>query len=170
MVKSTFLMGVIGLALGGLVGYDRVYVPSQQRVHQIHTQIAQEEEQQQTKTEVAALLLQIDQYRKRLPDEPDPSWLIREVVAHAKQAGVQLTTINQAPPQTFPEFTHLSVNLQFTASYHQLGTFLDAIERSNRLIRVEQLHLRAVDEGNADAQATIQLVLGTLYLPPLLRD
>ena len=117
---------------------------------------------------LAKLLSAIEEYRKRLPGESDPSWLVRETVALAQKADVQLTNITQEEPQQVSGFTRLAVNLQFSASYHQLGAFLDDIERAARFIRVDHMTVTRTGERDDQALAQIQLALSTVYLPPVL--
>jgi Tfp pilus assembly protein PilO len=166
-MKEALLLGGIGIASVVLIGYNFVYVPQQNQVKLIQAQVTQEQTNQATQAEVAALLLQVERYRKRLPEEPDPSWLTREVVALAQKSGVQLTFINQEPSQSFEQFTRLAVNLQFHASYHRLGSFIDEIERSEHFIRVEQL---IVSPSEKEDSAAIQLILSTLFVPPVVAN
>jgi Tfp pilus assembly protein PilO len=141
-------------------------VPQQRRVSLIQAQVAQEQATQEMQQAVAALLDDLEAQRRQLPQEPDPSWLVREVVAVAQQSGVQLTTITQEPVQPFDQYTRLGVTLQLNASYHQLGAFLDELERSPAFIRVERIGLtRGVED---DKPAVIQVRLSTVYVPPLL--
>lgn len=164
-MKSPWVVYAIGIVLTWWIGYNYVYVPQQRQGRLIQTQIAKEQQHQRTQAEVADVLQRIEHYRKRLPEDADPSWIVRELVPLAQQAGIQLTSITQQPPHTTPQFTRLTVDVQFTASYHQLGTFLDAIERSKRFIRVERVN---VARGEPTTQLVpVQLALSTLYLPPL---
>lgn len=164
-MKPTLLFAIIGVAITGLFGYHGIYVRQQAQGRLIQTQIAQERENQQALADAAVLLQQLQQYRKRLPPEPDPSWLVREAVALAEHAGVQLTTLTQDAPKPLSQFTRLAVSLQFRASYHQLGAFLDELEHAHNYLRVESLDIsRPQDEGG---QATIKLVVSTVYLPPV---
>ena len=164
-MKASFLLGGIGVVVTALLGYNIVYIPQERQLNEIRGQVREERIRQETAAGVAASLNQLEQYRTRLPNEPDPSWLVGEVAALAEASGVQLTTISQEPPQQFESFTRLAVKLQVTASFHQVGTFLDHLERSNRFIRVER-----VDIGQAqglDAQAAaVEMVVSTLYVPP----
>ena len=164
-VKPTLLAGAIGVALTLGVGYYIIYVPYQNRVSQIHTQVAEEQANQQTQAEVASLLQQVEQYRKRLPQGPDPSWLVREVVGLTESTGVTLTTISQDPPRSFGPFTRLGVKIQISTSYHQLGSLPDAIERSSHFIRVERFTVTRPSEEGQPAIAT--LVLETIHLPKM---
>lgn len=162
-MKPVFLLGGIGVAIVALIGYNFIYVPRQHEVRVIQTQLAEEQAKQETAAEAAALLHQIERYRKRLPQEPDPSWLVREVVALAQKSSVQIASIAQEAPQSLGPFTLLAATVQVGASYHQLGRFLDDIERSDRFIRVESIQVAP----SAGAElASIQLRFSTLFLPP----
>ena len=164
-MKPVLLVGGIGVAIIALIGYNFIYVPRRHEVRVIETQRAEERVKQETAAEVAALLHQIERYRKRLPQEPDPSWLVREVVALAQKSGVEIASITQTAPQALGQFTLLAASVQFRASYHQLGRFLDDIERSDRFIRVESIH---VAPFAGEELASIQLTFSTLFLPPVL--
>jgi Tfp pilus assembly protein PilO len=163
-MKEMLLIGVIGVAISLPLGYNMIYVPQQVKVVSIKRQIAEEQKKQQTESEVALLLQQLQQYRDRLPQEPDPSWLVREVVPLAEKAGVQLATIRQEVPQESDQYTRLSIILQFAAPYHRLGAFLDDIERSERFIRVERVR---VSQGRDDDPPKIEVTLESFYLAPL---
>lgn len=164
-VKPTLLIVVIGLAITGLFGYHMVYVPQQRKVALIQTQIAQSQSDQQSREEVAALFSAIEHYRKRLPENSDPSWLAREVVAIGKASGVQFTTLNQQVPEDRAQYTRLSINLAFSASYHELGAFIDAIESSEHFMRVDHLVVGPPTPGSE--KASVQLVLSTITIPKI---
>ena len=167
MQKPAFLLGIIVVAITGSIAYTMIYSPYQKQVRLIQVAKTQEQANQRTQADVAALLTTIEEYRKRLPKERVPSWVVRETVALAQKDGVQITSINQEDPQEFPGFTRLTADLQFTASYHQLGAFLDDIEHGAHFIRVDRVALirtATKDEGTA----SIRLAFSTIYLPPVL--
>lgn len=170
-MKTTLLIGAIGLALGGVVGYHTIYLPKQSQARVVLAKVAQQQADQRAREDVATLLTQIEQYHKRLPPEPEPSWLVREVVTLGRNAGLELTTINPEEPQDIAGSTRLSVNLQFEATYHQLGMFLDAIERSHAFIRVERIDLGtqpSLTQKDTKGPAAVHLVLSTYYFPSAL--
>ena len=158
----------MGVALVFLIGYNAVYKPQQGQLAAVRAEIAAEQAKQQTQAEVATLLRSIDDYRKRLPPAAEPSWLVHTVVELAEKSGVQLTTITQDIPQKSDQFTRLSVNLQFTASYHQLGALLDEIERSYAFIKVDRVSLSKMSTGTGEERPSVQMVCSTLYPHPAL--
>ena len=165
VMRPLFLLAGIGVALATLVGYNAIYVPQREQTRLSRTQVAEEQSTQAMQAEVAALLARVERSRTRLQDEPDPSVLVRDVVELAEQTGVQLTSIARETPETFPQFTRLSVTVIGSASYHQLGAFLDALERSERFLRVDRFEISRATEHNP---ASVQVSVSTLYVPPLL--
>ena len=168
MIKPLFLVAGLGVVLSLLGGYNAIHVPLQRQAQLSRQTAAEEQAIQQMQAEVAALLAQVERYRARLPEAPDPSTLARDVVTLAEQSGIQLTSIARDAPEPLrssPGFTLLTVTLTGTASYHQLGVFLDALERSERLLRVNQFELsRQGDQG----PVALRMSVSTLYLQPLL--
>lgn len=167
-MKATVLIGAMTVAVAAPIGYT-IARGHQEKARLIQTQITQEHTTQQAQADVAAMLRQIEQYRTRLPSEPAPSWLVTEAVALGEQAGLQLATIAQESPQVLQQLTRLAVTLEFHATYHQLGAFLDLLERSERFIRVERLEVKSPTSKDSGTEASIQLTLSTVYLPPLLK-
>lgn len=168
MMRPFFLLAGIGVALSALLGYNVIHVPQQEQVRLSQAQVAEEQATQQVQAEVAALLSQVERYRTRLPEEPDPAALVRDVVELAQQSGVQLTSITRGTPETpqgFSDVTRLTVDLAGSASYHQLGAFLDALERSERFLRVERF---AISRARDQEPTAVQMSVSTLYLPLLL--
>ena len=165
-MKLTLLVPVIGLALGSFIGYHAMYVPQQGHARLINVKSTQVQADHRAQQEVAALLQQIEPYQKRLPPTPDTSWLVHTVVDLGHNAGLDLSTVTQETPQENPQFTHLEVTLQFAATYHQLGMFLDALERSEHFIRVDALDVTV--PRDTDSEAAIRLTLSTAYLPAVL--
>lgn len=164
-MKPTLLLAAIGLVTSSLFGYHLMYAPKQEQARVIAAQISQVQADQQAQHELAALLLQVDTYHKRLPPSPDPSWLVREVVALGRTAGIDLTLISQQDPQPIEQYTRLSISVQFQTTYHQLGKFLDILERAEPFIRVDRVDMSSPRETG---DATAQLHLSSIYVPPVL--
>lgn len=164
-MKTTLLVGALTLAVAAPAGYN-IVKGYREKVHLVQAQLVKEQAVQQAQADVAATLRQIDQYRKRLPPDPSPSWLVTEAVALGEQSRLRFTTIDQESPVEFPQFTRLAATFEFTASYHELGAFLDRVERSERFIRVERLQVDPSREEGGEA--LIRLTLSTVHVPPVL--
>lgn len=163
--EQTVLLAIMGVAAGGLLGYNQCYRPQVQKAERIQRQIEQERANQALAGEVAGLFQHVEQYRQRLPKEPDPSWLVQRAIALAQDAGVLLTRITPKVPEEDSQYARLSVRLEFRASYHHLGAFLDRIENDASFFLIEQLDIANPTEQ--DHQAPIQMTLSTLHVPAI---
>jgi Tfp pilus assembly protein PilO len=163
-IKPPVIIGAIIVGVAGFIGYNMMYLPKQQQIEQIQGLIAQEKQTQQAQAEVAALIKDFEDLRRRLPPEPDPSWITRQVLDLAKDAGIQVENISQVAPQTFQGFTHFAIDLKVTAGYHALGAFLDALERSDVFFRVEKITMKP--DAGSDGPLDVALILGTVYAQP----
>ena len=166
MLKQTALGAVAGLALASFVGYHVIYAPQQRQVRKLRQRVAEEQANQEAQQQAMALLDQLERARKQLAPEPEPSWLVREVTAIGRSAGMDLTTISPQLPQTYQQFIRLTVSLQFDASYHQLGRFIDEIERAPHALRIERVDVGHAGRDTAASKVPIQLEISTLYLAP----
>jgi len=161
-IPQAFLIVIMGVAASGIVGYNQCYLPQLRKAQRIQQQIEQEQTNQQLATEVAGVFRQIERYRQQLPQEPDPSWVVRQAVTLGQRAGILLTNITPVPAEERPQYTRLSVGLQFRASYHQLGAFLDQIERDPSFFLIERLELG--EPAEQSDQAAVQMTLSTLHV------
>lgn len=166
-MKPALLGVVAGLVLAYAVGYNTIYARQRGQGHVIQQRTIQEHTDQRVQEDTAELLEQLERYHAQLPPEAEPSWLVREAVAASQQIGIDLSSIQQGNIQPGKQFTRLELTLQFRATYHQLGAFLDHLERSGRFIRVDHL---AVTPSLKDGMGkpAVQLVLSTVYVPPVL--
>ena len=167
-IQQTLLPGVMIVAFAGFFGYHMVYRPQQAKLAEYPLELAREQVEYQAQADVAALVERLESYRRRLPPEANTSWLVNEVVSVANDVGVQVTRIVPEPPRDLQGMTRLGVSLQVSASYHQLGAFLDRIERAPVFIRVDRTDLSGASGATPSSERTIQVVLSTLYIPPFL--
>ena len=162
MLRSSMVSGLIVLALTGYLSYG-IYVQHQQRLRAIQEELQVQQETEALREKLASSIQELERLRKRLPPEPEPEWLVGQVAKLAEQTGIKLTSIVPENPRQFDEFTHLSVSLQFTTSYHQLGAFISTLESSPSFVRVDQLDL---SRGQQEDTASVRVAVSTVYLPP----
>ena len=166
-MNTTLIAGVIAVAVVLPAGYT-IHKGYQEKLRLVDAQIANEHSTQASQAQTADTLQQIEQYRKRLPNEASPSWLVNEAMSLGERVGLQLSAIAQESPQEIQQFTRLAVTLELGASYHALGMFLDQLEHSGSFIRVERLEVSPPKESRG--KASVQLTLSTIYLPSLLNN
>lgn len=168
-VKTALLLVVIGVVVAAtaFVGYNMVYAPQQSQVRLIQGKITQEQANQTMQAEVATLLRQVEEHRKRLPPERDASWLLDQVLPIAERNGLRLNTITRQPPSPVGDLTRLSISLDGSASYHQLGAFVDELERAESYLHVERLQMSPPD---ATGKSAVQLLISTAFVPPIVNQ
>lgn len=164
-MKLSVISGVIVLALGGYFGYHIAYVRPLDSIEQIHQQLEEARQTQTLRTHVASAIITLEEPRQRLALRPDSTWLLQEVGKLAEEAGIQVASMTPRPPQPRGEATFLSVLLQFTASFHELGQFLNRIESHERFIRVDRVEV--TPQAGASGKAQMQVALSALYLSSL---
>ena len=163
MTALKLLVG-IEVLIAVVIGYRGIYAPQQRQVHALTERRTTETQFRQSAEEVAALVQQIERYRARLPQAPDPSWLVQELLDQARTAQIELTSITKDSSQPIGAATRLGVTVRFEASYHHLGRFLEAIERSEKFLRVEHVQVGRADPRGGPV--TITLTCSTLVIPP----
>ena len=167
-MKETLLIGTIIVAVTGYVGYTQLHARHEAQRSELTAQLRSEQDDQRAQAELAALLQELEQYRARLSPTTDPEWLIKEVVRLADAAEVQLTTIAPEQPQSVDGFTRLSVSLEFTATYHQTGTFLDYLEHAPAFLRTNQLEIKETSRAReGDGFVFVRLAISTVHIPAL---
>ena len=165
-MKETLLAGTILVALSGLFGYHGIHAQQRAQVSALQTSLRVAQQNQQAEAEVAAVVQQVRHVGRRLSPTPDPSWLVGEVVKIADTAGVQLASIvHEAYHPDSRGFARLGVSVRFDATYHELGTFLDSLERADAFLRIDGV--RASTSVQDLGQGSLQVTLSTVYSPPI---
>jgi type IV pilus assembly protein PilO len=167
-MKPNVVSGILVFVVGISMGWQRVHAPVEARRSQLTVQLASEREAQAVREQVAKLLGEIDQFRKRLAPEPETAWLVGEVGKLAKDAKIELASIAPQQQKLIQEFTHLSVIVQFSSSYHDLGKFLSVLESSRSFIRVDELSMTPDRSTSKQGQGVqlVKLTLSALHAPP----
>lgn len=157
--------GLAMLAVSAFVGYSVIFVPTQKKVEYIQQQIVTEKENRRAQENMMGLVEELAQLRTALAESDDPSWIANEVVTHAQETGVQFSSVAQMDPKKINGYTHLSVQFDFSATFHELGQLVDLIERSPKFIWLERLDMESPEEG--EEQSTGQIVFSAIYVPPV---
>jgi len=160
----SLISGVLVAAITGYVGHQTIYRDYQRTMTTLRAQLTDRQQTQGFREQTAKSLQEIEQLRTRLPQNLETEWLVREVSRLAEEADVQLITIlpiSSRQVAGVEGVLTLSVALEFTASYHQLGKFLSTVESAPAFIRVDELILARTGEG----LAKVQLTVSTLYVP-----
>lgn len=103
-----------------------------------------------------------------LPPEEQVPILLDKIVQAARTAHLHVLTakptvdFHEAAPSS-SGFLELPVVVQASAGYHEIGSFLDTLEQSENLVRVQGLEIRSDPADLWHHQTTVLLLL---YLSP----
>jgi len=147
----------------GVLGFRFIHAPYQHNRSVIADAIEQEKEDQRLRKDTTTLLQEVAWHRGRLAPEADPSWLVREVLVLCQNAGVRVINVGEQTRKPMKEFEHLGVKLRLKGSYHEMGRFVDLVERSKNLLRIEDFELNRPRDYKG--VASVNVVIGALYLP-----
>jgi len=167
-MKPELISGTIILAFAAYFGYHDGYVRPQDALGQVAKQRREAEQVRELRTRVAATLTTFEQQRHSLPRKLDPDWLMQEIGRLAREVGVHITSLTPQAPRQFSDGTLLSVSVNFTTSYHNLGQFVSRLESSGALLRIDELELTPDPGRQGTGVANIRLLVSTLYVPPVL--
>jgi type IV pilus assembly protein PilO len=162
-MKPILMSGIILAVLAGYTGYHGIFVPTQRQIKRLDTQLAEAKATQEVRERVAGSLNEFERLRKQLPQDASTEWLLREVTKRAQEEGIQLQSILPQDRRDLRDASELSVHLQLSSSYHQLGKFVSSLERSTPLIWIEEC---AITKSGQDLPQ-IRLVVSTLYVPAM---
>lgn len=164
--QPVVIPGVVVLVLAGYVGYHGVHRRYQQEMTQLQAQLHDRQEVQDMRTQLAGALGTLERKRQRLAPMPSVDWLVQEIDTIAAATGLRLTRIVPQRPESVDDFTRIAVSLEFSASYHELGTFVSSLESGPHLIHVDSLAIgRAASEEEGTSAMT--LLVSAWYVPPL---
>lgn len=162
--NPSLISGVLVAAITGYVGHQTIYRDAQRTMTTLRAQLTDQQQTQGVREQAAKSLQEIERLRQRLPQTLETEWLVREVSRLAEEADLRLATILPISPKQvvgLEGVMTLSVALEFTASYHQLGKLLSMVESAPAFIRVDELILARTGEG----LAKVQLTVSTLHVP-----
>ena len=163
MIKPAVVSAVLVLVLAGFMGYAHIYLPAQQKQHQLQDRLNLERETQALKEGIISGLDEIERLRSRLPSKPETEWLLKTVGDIAKAEGVQLDSVALEEPKRLQDAARLAVSLNFHTSYHQLGRFISALENSPKFLWIEAME---VSRHQATGAAEVALTVSSMWVPP----
>ena len=139
-----------------------VYVPQDKELDKLQTQIISRKRDIAKQTERAsvvpkllretqAMKAQYKNFDRRLPQQKELGGFLREISGHLSREQFSNQVIEPSSPKREPLFNTLPIIMKFKGSYLSLGTFLDQINKMERLTRVQRLTINASMPGEGDA-------------------
>ena len=131
-----------------------VYVPQDRELNRLQAQIISRKRDIAKQTERAsvvpkllretqAMKAQYKNFDRRLPQQKELGGFLREISGHLSKEQFSNQVIEPSNPKREPLFNTLPIIMKFKGSYLSLGTFLDQINKMERLTRVQRLTISA---------------------------
>ena len=146
------------------------------RAHgRIQKELADAKELHDARVRVKRLLDEMHAIREQFAPTAETEWLVTRLTAHAQEAGLRMESTVRHAPVAVQDFQQLSVTVQLSATYHQLGKLVSQLESSDKLMWVQDLDIAKSKEQlgwgadaarpHASALPRVRLTLATLYVP-----
>lgn len=147
------LGGFAALVLVVLVGHWLlVYSAQAEELEALETQYAKLETERAEKqayienlTRYEARLNELQQSlntaRSQLPDDPDVAQLLAQLGAKAKQAGLEIDRFEPKGEKEQDFYADIVFDMRVHGSFHEIGTFLDALGKLDRILNVTGLSM-----------------------------
>ena len=114
--------------------------------------------------EVGTLEAQLDRLRSVLPEEQDVADLLRRVQAMATQSNLEIRGFT---PQTVAKkqlHAEWPIGLKLEGTYHDLGAFLERVSKFPRIINVNGITIRALQDAGGGPTITANCTATTFVL------
>ena len=121
------------------------------QLYDIRSKISEETEKLVLIKDVSKLDNLLDRYSKRLYSAADKLALRDNVYILAREAEVDIISLQPLSPVVFGDFSKDSLRLQIRCSYNQLGNFIAKIESSLVFIAIDKISI--TDEDNQQSFA-----------------
>jgi type IV pilus assembly protein PilO len=101
----------------------------------------------QFKKELAELEKKLTALRAILPSEKETPEVLRNAQDMASSSTLKITKFNPQPVQPHPFYADWPILIEVRGSYNALGTFFEKISRATRIINVDNLTARGIDNS-----------------------
>ncbi|MEX2345039.1 MAG: type 4a pilus biogenesis protein PilO [Balneolaceae bacterium] len=147
-------MGYIILSIYFLTGY---IIPECKNTLQIYQNRQEQEEKIASVSNWENQLNQLNNQQKELehffskiyvslPDDDQMSAIINQIFNEAGAAHIQLNQMRPAEQTEFESHIQIPVAITLMGTYHEIGRFVNAIEQSDYLMKVDEIEIRAEQE------------------------
>lgn len=102
---------------------------------------------------------------RALPESAETASFLRDLNRLAELSGLRMRLVEPRPEEAEQHYVRLPVNLQLSGRYHQLARFFYNVSRLDRLISMENIHLREPQVQGEEVTLSVD-VLATTYRRP----
>jgi Tfp pilus assembly protein PilO len=134
-MRLAVVFAVTGLVVGA------VYYPLSGRIDQMRGQMSSERQRLATIREVESLRHDVKAYQSRISAQSDANEWVQYLLAGSRRAGIGLRSMESRDPRKVGPYTAVALSLEVQGAYPQLKEFVEWLEQSDRLLRIESVRL-----------------------------
>ena len=120
------------------------------------------------KARIDDLKEKVSQYESRLPTKKEISSILNHLSALASQEDIKITgireleTIKGEMQEGEQAYSGVPIEINMKSGYHQLGKFINEIENSDRLMKIDDLEIKSTSENLTEHD--VKLIISSFVL------
>jgi len=130
-----------------LLGFVGIYGPLSDKISQRRQQIASEKGRFEAIRDIETLRREVQAYRPRISEKGDTNNWVQFVLAGSRQTEVGLRNMASRPPRQVGPYDGIELSIELAGSYERLKSFVEWLEQSDRLLRVESVRFDLRADG-----------------------
>jgi len=144
-LSKIVILSAIVVIVTIVVAVAVIYLPFLNKTKSLRSQILTERDRNVLIGKIRALGKHLKVYKKRIPEQRDVSWLLREVSDMATKEEIEISSIKPGIPEDRGLYTKLFVTMDTISTFHQLGKFVSIVESSEHFLRVDNIFIKRLD-------------------------
>ncbi|MDP2921617.1 MAG: type 4a pilus biogenesis protein PilO [Candidatus Omnitrophota bacterium] len=122
-----------------------IYRPFAGRNTSLRTEILKERDKNILIGKIRAYAKHLKVYEKRIPESGGVSWLLGEISNIASKEKIEIGAIKPGNPEDYGLYTKVSVIIDSSSTYEQLGRFIAAVESAEKFLKIENVNIKRMD-------------------------
>lgn len=135
-------LAVVAVVMAATIG--GLYYPFSGQIEEQRTVRAAQKDRLEAIQDVEKLRKEVQTFRSRIDKQSDTNEWVQYLLAGSRQAGVQLRGMETRPPQPVGPYTAVTLNLEVQGTFPQLQNFIEWLDQSDKLLRIDGLRLEKV--------------------------
>lgn len=103
----------------------------------------------------------LNEARSQLPDEADVPQLLAQLDNAARQSGLQIENFEPTGEDPKDFYSEVGVNMEVRGSFHEIGTFVDAVGKMDRIVNVKDIQMTGPKVVNKKVMLTSKFAIKT---------
>ena len=134
-MRLAVVFAVAALGVGG------IYYPLSGQIAEKRAAVAAEKERLETVQQVESLRRDVTEFRSRIGKQSDSNEWVQYLLDGSRKIGVQLRGMEIKEPRKIGPYMAVSLQMEVQGTYPQVQSFVEWLDQSDRLLRVESLRL-----------------------------